>query len=244
MQARILVVDDEKFIVEAISQHLTTLGHEVLQFLDSREALQLINSEKVDLVLTDLKMPDVSGMDIAKAVAETGFDTRVIVLTGFATIDSAIESVELSVYAYLNKPFDLRDLGRVVNRALNEQKLERENETLHERIAKMLESMTTLHEVTRLLYDTENFDMTLDFALDTLSEGLGVTHSAFMFMNADGELNLSRSSFPEAAYISGRMDEVNWNDLPVHIPGPDPVTIAENGPLEHLLGTLSGPNEP
>ena len=109
MQARILVVDDEKFIVEAISQHLTHLGHEVLSFLDPAEALLAIKSEQVDLVLTDLRMPDVSGMDITRAVHDKGEDTRVVILTGYATLDSAIESVHLQVYAYLNKPFDLRE---------------------------------------------------------------------------------------------------------------------------------------
>ncbi|MCH8327116.1 MAG: response regulator, partial [Candidatus Marinimicrobia bacterium] len=208
MQARILVVDDEKFIVEAISQHLTQLGHEVRSFLDPSEALLAIKSEPIDLVLTDLRMPDVSGMDITRAVYDRGEDTRVVILTGYATLDSAIESVHLQVYAYLNKPFDLRQLGQVVERALTEQRLERENKQLTEKISNMLSDITTLYEVSRLIYDTDDFDMTLEFVLDTLSIGLGISHSVLITKTSSGEYSIAKANMPESSKIAGVLEKV------------------------------------
>ena len=82
MSANILVVDDERFIVEAVSQHLKHKGYNVLNFIDSTKALEAIEEQDFDLVLTDLRMPEVSGMDITRAVRAKETDTMVIILTG------------------------------------------------------------------------------------------------------------------------------------------------------------------
>ena len=243
MQARILVVDDEKFIVEAISQHLTQLGHDVRTYLDPTEALLAIKSEPIDLVLTDLRMPDVSGMDITRAVYDRGEDTRVVILTGYATLDSAIESVHLQVYAYLNKPFDLRQLGQVVERALNEQRLERENKELTEKISNMLSDITTLYEVTRLIYDTDDFDMTLEFVLDTLSIGLGISHSVLITRTSSGEYSIAKANMPENSKIAGILDKVPWADLEKVVPGPESATFGLDGKPQSVLKALNAGGE-
>jgi len=97
MAATILVVDDEKFLVEGISQHLRDSGYQVVGLVDSTKALEAVRNEDFDLVLTDLRMPGVSGIDLARAVCDKDTDTQVIILTGYATLDSAIESVRLDV---------------------------------------------------------------------------------------------------------------------------------------------------
>jgi FixJ family two-component response regulator len=243
MKPRILVVDDERFIVEAISQHLTQCGYHVVSYVDATEALKAIQTEQFDLVLTDLRMPDISGMDITRAVYDQKTDTMVIILTGYATLDSAIESVHLQVYAYLNKPFDLRQLGQVVERALTEQRLKRENEALQAQISKMLHDVTTLHEVTRLLYDTNDWDMTMEFVLDTLSIGLGITHSCLLFKDAQGEYRVGRLNFPSGSPLHKKVPAYSWKKLSATVSEENLTVLENSGETAKLLKKFSSPQE-
>ncbi|MEE9465730.1 MAG: response regulator [Candidatus Neomarinimicrobiota bacterium] len=243
MKSRILVVDDEKFIVEAISQHLTQCGYDVSSFVDANDALKAIQAEQFDLVLTDLRMPDISGMDITRAVYEKKTDTMVLILTGYATLDSAIESVHLQVYAYLNKPFDLRQLGQVVERALTEQRLKRENEILQAQIGKMLHDVTTLHEVTRLLYDTNDWDMTMEFVLDTLSLGFGITHSCLLFVNAQGEYSVGKVNFPDKSPLHAKVPAYPWQELSGLVSEEDLTVLENRGETNKLFKKFSADKE-
>ena len=243
MQARILVVDDEKFIVEAISQHLTALGYEVLPFLDPAKALEAIGSEEIDLVLTDLRMPDISGMDITRAVKDSGSDARVIILTGYATIDSAIESVQLQVYAYLHKPFDLRQLGQVAERALTEQYLERENRELFATVSGLLKDITTLYDVSRLMYDTDDFEMATDFALDTLAIGLGMTYCALILRSPDGDFSTAKANVPASSQADDKLARVGWAELTDLVPGPDAIKLDREDGAAGILEQVASKKE-
>ncbi len=244
MESRILVVDDEKFIVEAISQHLKQSGYEVATFIDPVKAKEVIETEDFDLVLTDLRMPHVSGMDITRAVHERNRDTLVIILTGYATLDSAIESVHLQVYAYLNKPFDLRQLGQVVERALTEQRLKRENEILQARIAKMLNDVTTLHKVSQLLYDTDDWDMTLEFVLDTLSIGLVLTHSCLLFKDEGNGYRLGKGNFPDKSPLGKKIANYSWKNLETTVSMDKPSSLKAGGEQPKMIQELSSRSEP
>jgi CheY-like chemotaxis protein len=244
MSANILVVDDERFIVEAISQHLKDKGYNILSLIDSVEALKTIETQDFDLVLTDLRMPDVSGMDIARAVRAKNTDTMVIILTGYATLDSAIESVSLNVYAYLNKPFELRELGEIVERALTVQSLERENKALHVNIAKMLDDVSTLYEVTRFLYDTDDWDISMEFILDTLSIGLGLTHSCLLELHNKDQFAIAKSNFAEGSAFSKKVLAFPWQSLGKQISGTEPTYLQHKDNGSHSLDELSSPEEP
>lgn len=244
MGSRILVIDDEKFIVEAIAQHLKQSGYEVATFIDPVKAKETIETEDFDLVLTDLRMPHVSGMDITRAVQERNKDTLVIILTGFATLDSAIESVHLQVYAYLNKPFDLRQLGQVVERALTEQRLKRENEILQARIANMLNDVTTLHKVSQLLYDTDDWDMTLEFVLDTLSIGFALTHSCLLFKDEEQGYRLGKGNFPAQSPLGMKIANYSWEQLEATVSSDKPSSLTAEGEQPRMIQEFSSPSEP
>lgn len=244
MEARILVVDDEKFIVEAISQHLKQTGYDVVAYTEPAKAKEAIEKVDFDLVLTDLRMPNISGMDITRAVQERENDTLVIILTGYATLDSAIESVHLQVYAYLNKPFDLRQLGQVVERALSEQQLKRENQILQARIAKNLNDVTTLHKVSQLLYDTDDWGMTLEFVLDTLALGIGLTHSCILFHDKKKGYILGKANFPGGSPLAKKVENYSWKDLETKVSLKQPSIINANGEFSELIQELSSHSEP
>lgn len=244
MAPTILVVDDERFIVEAISQHLRDSDYEVVGLVDSTEALERVNKEDFDLVLTDLRMPDVSGMDIARAVHARGTDTMVIILTGYATLDSAIESVGLNVYAYLNKPFELRELGCVVERALTTQRLKRENEVLRLRVSKMLEDVSTLHEVTRFIYDTDDWATIMEFIMDTLSIGLGITHSCLLLKDEAEGYTVGKANFPAGSTLHERVATCSWKSLETMVSSEEPTFLETGAEKSSLPKELSTPDEP
>ncbi len=241
MAATILVVDDEKFIVEAISQHLSESGYKVEGLVNSTKALKTIQNDDFDLVITDLRMPDVSGIDLVRAVHDKGTDTQVIILTGYATLDSAIESISLDVYSYLNKPFDLRELGQVVDRALTAQRLKRENEALQLRISKMLDDISTLYEVTRLLYDTDDWALTMEFVLDTLSIGLGLTHSCLLLRDEGDRYTVGKVNFPKGSALIERAAACSWESLETIVSSEEPTFLGKTSQLPKGLSSRDEP---
>jgi len=122
-KARILVVDDTLPTVEVIERNLFSRGYEVFRAHDVAGAIALLDETPVDLVITDLKMPRVSGMDLVRHVRENLKDTEVVMITGFASVGSAVEAVKAGAEDYLAKPFTDEELFAAVEQSL--EKLQR-----------------------------------------------------------------------------------------------------------------------
>nr|MEE4267292.1 sigma-54 dependent transcriptional regulator [Candidatus Krumholzibacteria bacterium] len=130
----ILVVDDEKAQRENLAEFLTGQGHEVLQADAAEAALALVGGRPVDLILTDLRMPGASGVDLLKQSRTVRPDIAVVVMTAFGTIDTAVEAMRHGASDFLTKPIDLDQLELVIARALKMRTLERENLRLRRRL--------------------------------------------------------------------------------------------------------------
>ena len=117
----VLIVDDEQDIREMLSEWLTTWGYRPLQAEDGPEALQIVREEPVDLVLTDLRMPQMNGIELLSRIKEIRPDTAVLMLTGFGTVENAVEALKLGADDYVLKPFDIEDLERKITLALSER---------------------------------------------------------------------------------------------------------------------------
>ena len=115
---RILVVDDEQIVRMSCERALVPKGYEVVLADHAQAGLEILGSEKIDLVLTDLKMPGMDGLEFLKAVKETWPQVAVVMITGYQTIDTAVKSIKLGAYDYINKPFTPAQLNEVVARAL------------------------------------------------------------------------------------------------------------------------------
>jgi DNA-binding NtrC family response regulator len=126
-EPKILVVDDEAVALHNLMHVLKKEGYEVLGTQNSPEALELIAKERYDLVLTDLKMEKVDGMEILVRTKEHHPDTEVIMITGYATVKTAIEAMKDGAYHYIAKPFKLDEVRKVVKEALEKVRLKREN---------------------------------------------------------------------------------------------------------------------
>lgn len=133
-EARILVVDDEKIALNNLVYILKKEGYNVTGTQSGPRALSLLEEEEFDLVLTDLKMEKVDGMQILTRSQELHPETEVIMITGYATLDSAISAMKAGAYHYIAKPFKLDEVRKVVKEALEKKKLKRENLKLREQL--------------------------------------------------------------------------------------------------------------
>jgi DNA-binding NtrC family response regulator len=115
---KILVVDDEDALRTVLSAELEGEGYQVTTAADGQEAINVLTSSGFDLILLDIKMPNVDGFEVLKFVKEKHPKTKVIMLTGFADLKNAIESKKLGAEDFVSKPYDLVDLLTTVERVL------------------------------------------------------------------------------------------------------------------------------
>ncbi len=130
-----MVVDDELFVRELLLEFLSSEGYEVSLADSGEKAVKLMQSEPADVVLVDLKMPGIDGIETLRQIKKTAPNTLSIVMTGYPTIDSSIEALRCGAYDYVVKPFKLNDLKSSIERALEEYKLKDQTTRLKERIA-------------------------------------------------------------------------------------------------------------
>jgi DNA-binding response OmpR family regulator len=115
---KILVVDDEKNVCDSIKKILTRRGYDVDNTLDPEEAVKKIKETSYDLVITDLMMPKMNGMELLQIIKEHYPDLEVVVITGYATIDSAVKATKIGAVDYLPKPFTPAELTEITQRAI------------------------------------------------------------------------------------------------------------------------------
>jgi DNA-binding NtrC family response regulator len=132
---KILVVDDEPSVTGSLSLILTEAGFEVLTAQSFAESTTILKQIPVDLVITDLRLADASGIDLITHVKRTTPDVEVILMTGYGSLDITIEAIKAGAYYYLEKPYTPDRLFTLVDRALQLQSLKHENESLKRTLA-------------------------------------------------------------------------------------------------------------
>src|SRR5512143_3561487 len=128
--SRVLVVDDVKGMREMLSIMLMKEGHDAVMAESGQKAIKLLKEDIFDLVITDVKMPRSSGVDVLKAVKESSPETVVIMITAYATAESAVEAMKEGAYDYIMKPFKVDEIKVVVKNALEKRRLKEENQFL------------------------------------------------------------------------------------------------------------------
>ena len=134
MKLTILVADDEKNIREGLREALMLDGYEVLLAADGKDALDIVNRGDVDLLITDLKMPRLSGEELLKGIASSFPTVPVIILTGHGTIETAVQAMHDGAYDFLTKPVNLDHLSLLVKRALGSRELALQNRAMQEEL--------------------------------------------------------------------------------------------------------------
>lgn len=115
----ILVVDDEQIVLDSIGKHLRREPVEIHTALSADEGLRLLKDIDIDIVLTDLMMPEIDGLEFMKLVKDRNADIPVIMITGYATVNTALQATQLGAFDYVAKPFSKKELLGVVRRAMD-----------------------------------------------------------------------------------------------------------------------------
>ena len=135
-KAKVLVVDDDKIVLRAASEILQREGYTVVAIDDAVEGLSAVKDPTIDVACLDIKMPNLSGMDLLKAFKQSRPDVEVIMMTAFATVETAVEAVKGGAYDYLTKPFENIDvLSLAVGRAAEKKSLRDRTKVLEEALS-------------------------------------------------------------------------------------------------------------
>jgi len=128
--ARILIVDDEKMMCDSLHYLLNREPYEVFKAYKGEQAIRMFSEEIYDLILLDVVLPDMDGYRVMDALSRRNSETLIIIMTGYATMDSAIDAIRRGAYDYLRKPFDHQELLRTIENALNHKRLKAEKQAL------------------------------------------------------------------------------------------------------------------
>jgi DNA-binding NtrC family response regulator len=133
-RGRILIVDDEEQMRDLLLKVLDKNGYQVSAAGDGEQALALLEKEPVDLVVTDVRLPGIGGLEALKAIKELNPDIVVIIMTAFGSIDQAVQAVKDGAYDYINKPFKIDEMLLTIEKALEERRLRHEVTTLRKEL--------------------------------------------------------------------------------------------------------------
>jgi DNA-binding NtrC family response regulator len=134
--AKILVIDDEKSIRNTLKEILEYEGHDVQDAADGLEGLKKTEGEKFDIILCDIKMPKMDGMELLDKLMEASIDTPIIMISGHGTIETAVEAIKKGAYDFISKPLDLNRMLITLRNALDRSSLVKETKTLKKKISR------------------------------------------------------------------------------------------------------------
>lgn len=135
MKPKILIVDDEKDICKALELLLRKEGYSTISVYSGEEAIEKLKTENFDIIITDLKMGKVDGMAVLDKAREINPDTTVIMMTAFASIESAVEAMKRGAYDYIVKPFHNEEIRLTIRKALEQKKILKENIALKQQLS-------------------------------------------------------------------------------------------------------------
>ncbi|MCM8778855.1 MAG: response regulator [Candidatus Omnitrophica bacterium] len=165
--AKILVVDDDPLVLETMKDLLETEGFQPLLSSRADEGLEIIKREVPELVITDIKMPGTSGLEFIRLIRKISAELPVIIITGFASLESAIEAIHTGAYDYIIKPFEVEKIIAIIHRAIKERRLKEKNKALlHDlqettrELNKRLEQFSHLDKMSKIIcsdFELEEF---------------------------------------------------------------------------------------
>jgi putative nucleotidyltransferase with HDIG domain len=175
---RVLVVDDEKFIRDIIADFLGMEGYIVRTAEDGTSAISELERARYDMVISDLKMPRMGGLDLLKEVARAHPDTLTVIMTGFGTVETAIDAMKRGAYDYILKPFKVEEVVHIVQRGLEKSRLTAENLRLREalslyKVSEAIAASLSLDEVMATVTDSAFTEVSADVVATWLDDGEG-----------------------------------------------------------------------
>ena len=148
--ASILIIDDEKAIRSTLSEILSFEGYKVTEAEDGEEGLKKFTNHNYDVVLCDIKMPKMDGLEFLEKAGEVNPDIPVVIISSHGNIETAVEAVKKGAYDYISKPPDLNRLLITLRNAIDKQKLVKETKVLKRKVAKVQEMIGNSEQLRRM----------------------------------------------------------------------------------------------
>lgn len=176
--ARILVVDDEQVIREILADFLTMEGYWVRTAADGASALVELSKSHYDLVLSDMKMPNMDGIELLESIMKHTPHVVTIIMTGFGTVETAIDAMKRGAYDYILKPFKVEEVVHTIQRGLEKKRLHAENIRLKEalslyKVSEAIAASLSLEQVIRTVLDAAIQEVAADEVVVVLSDNQG-----------------------------------------------------------------------
>jgi formate/nitrite transporter len=174
MANKILVIDDEEIVGESLRKTFKGEGYEIDTAYSGEEGLQKARRESFDLMIVDLKMPDISGLDVIKKIKEEQPETMMVMITGYSSVDSATEALKTGAFDYIPKPFTPEEISTVVEKALETK----------ERLAKEKEEQEALRSLRHVEISTASFEAKSPAAVaESVAQKVGVGKATASWFN-------------------------------------------------------------
>jgi len=175
---RILIVDDEKFIRDILADFLGLEGYTVRTASDGKVALETLTAAHYDLVISDLKMPRMGGIELLEEIPKVSPSTLTVIMTGFGTVETAIDAMKRGAYDYVLKPFKMEEVIHIVQRGIEKQRLSAENLRLKEAVSlygmsEAIAASLSLDEVLHTIGDSAIRELRADLVSTWLDDGKG-----------------------------------------------------------------------
>lgn len=225
---RVLIVDDEKFIRDILADFLGMEGFVVRTAEDGAAALNELRATQYDIVISDLKMPRMGGIELLAEISRAAPNALTVIMTGFGTVETAIDAMKRGAYDYILKPFKVEEVIHVVQRGVEKQRLTAENLRLREalslyKVSEAIQASLSLEEVLHALGDVALSEIDSDLVSTWLDTGDGQLFERQRLVPAHAE----RSSVPDGANLG----ELDPRAFLAHFQTDTPL-------LEHATGNL------
>lgn len=198
--SKILIIDDESPIRSLLRDYFEKQNYKVFITGSGHTAIDLFKAEKPEVVITDIRMPDLDGIQVLQEIKRLEAETPVIVITAFPSLDNAIEALEEKAFDYIIKPFHLTEIKEKVEAALKSRNVKRDNLVLRE--------MASLHKVTQMLASTQDLDKLLTLTMD---QALRLSHadygSIYLAEEGSGHLTLVKRNSQAGSLLLEREAE-------------------------------------
>jgi DNA-binding response OmpR family regulator len=183
VKPRLLVVDDEETICQVFERTLGKKNYDVLTTQDPERALSELEENFFNLLIVDLKMPGIDGIQLLKKIKEINPYIEVIVITGFGTLQTAVSAIKLGAFDYITKPFNISEIEKIIERCLERQKRAIQHIELKELVA--------FFEVSKTITSTRNLDELLEKILDSAVQVTNAKRGSLMLIDEErNELNV------------------------------------------------------
>lgn len=203
-EGKILVIDDEEIICRLLEDSLSDQGYTVTTVRSGSEALKKIEKESFDVVITDIRMPEITGIKILEEVKKINSQTMVIVMTGFASVETAQEAIRLGAYDYVTKPFEKGEIDFAVKRAMEARRLIMANEKLNQdlrkfnvqlenKVTERAQKLATIYRIGKEISSTLELSEVLRIIVNRTIHVLDSEIISILLIDNKGELTIKRA---------------------------------------------------